>query len=165
MQKILEDITSPEWWFSVVVAALIVGLVVVYVARIFDSTSRRFAGMLASRSKAARNLRKARVSHYVENPHLVPFLIAKYHGLQNYSLGAMVMAVLFLALTILVLTDNAGHAHQGARFVLMAVFLGWAALTWVFVVYVIRMASGYLLVMFEVERRLEIRTGPTDVQI
>jgi hypothetical protein len=154
MQKIIDDLTSPEWWFSIVIVAILVGLVGVYLSRFLDGTGKRLANLFAARSKEALRIRAARTRLYVANPDLVPFLVAKYHAMQGYTTGLMICASFSLGVASFARANMSHQIPPNVADLIVGTFLLSGAIGWCFVIGTMRKASGYLLVMLEVEDRL-----------
>ncbi|CAE6769181.1 hypothetical protein R75461_03748 [Paraburkholderia nemoris] len=113
MQKIIEDLTSPEWWFSVVVVAILVGLVGVYLSRFADGAWRRLVTIRVNWTEAERLQIKKTVDYYTRHPQLLPFLISDVQGKLTSMVGLGVMAVSVLVGGMVTITNFGTGGGRG----------------------------------------------------
>lgn len=126
MQKIFEDLTSPEWWFTVVIVAVLVGLVGVYLARFLDGTWRRLVAMRTNWTEAERLQGKKTVDYYMRNPHLLPFLMSDIQGKLTRATALALMAVsVLVGAMVALLNARATGARNAIPYPIFGmVFLG-----------------------------------------
>lgn len=133
---------------------MLVGTVCVYLTRFLDSSGRRFATMMAARSNAEMQRREWATQRYTDNPDLIPFLVAKHQEMRTFGTGFMLMAIFFLLMAVGLQTTLNGHIHSAFVSGLAFSFLAGGLVSWFSMLWTTRKASGTLLVIFEVERRL-----------
>ncbi|MEX3917956.1 hypothetical protein AB4Y43_17190 [Paraburkholderia sp. BR10872] len=168
MQKILEDIASPEWWFSVVVVALLIGLAGVYLSRFLDGAGKQLLTVLAARGEKAEREREERIQFYSQHSDLVPFLIAKQQDLRASRTSIGTFSVVFVLFAIAVQTSGLAHAHPMLARIAAAAALFCATLTMMASMWVSRTSFNLLLSILGVEQELlkrreaDIRESATD---
>ncbi|OUL71610.1 hypothetical protein [Paraburkholderia hospita] len=156
MQKILDDLVSPEWWFSVVVVAVIVGLIGSYLVRFVDGTGKRVLTVFANRSKAARELHQMRVDYYSANPQLIPFLTSHEVRYRIGVFAMLIMAVVFLVLIVFVAVVTPPNLTSKTVVGVLAAFLSIGCASALFsAVGLLRKASDWMLVVFDVQQALD----------
>jgi uncharacterized membrane protein YedE/YeeE len=102
MDKILQSLSSGEWWFSVVVVGVIVGVAGTFAVRGIDSFSSRMTGAWANRSKRVKEARTKMVDDLMRFRHRIPFTLSRRDTLLTEAVWSAVlgaMAIIMSALT------------------------------------------------------------------
>jgi hypothetical protein len=92
MDKVLQEMTTFEWWFSVVIMGLVVAVLGSYAMRFADRITARVSATLVNRSEAERQRRANEIEQAVANPVLVQLLIAERASTQHRGLSCVLIA-------------------------------------------------------------------------
>ncbi|MBR7928752.1 hypothetical protein [Burkholderia ambifaria] len=118
MDKILQSLSSGEWWFSVVAAGLIVGVAGTYLVRVLDSCSGKLTGIWANRSVRVQEARTKQVDELVRFRHRIPFVLAERNNLQLDAVWNLLLsgvALILSALTLIQVQRPLSWSDYGAQ--------------------------------------------------
>lgn len=107
MEKILTDLGSGEWWFSVVCVAVIVCVLGTYASRSLDAIWLRFVKFFSARTRASREHTERMIAFYTRNQPLIPIYVGQVQIRALGVIAAIIMAG--IALTAVTVCQYAGH--------------------------------------------------------
>lgn len=110
MDKIQQVVSSGEWWFSVVVMGLVMGIVTTYSVRKLDRVLERYGSFMAGRSDQARQRRHEAKTVLLTQRHRIPFAIARRQALQSRAI-----ALALIGMGCLLGSSNIGMAIFAAQ--------------------------------------------------
>jgi len=101
MDGILENLSSPSWWFTAVFVALLIGIIAHYLPRLLEKALKTHLNTGRDRNEKSRQNIEKNVQFLVDNPELIPEtnIIGRVENIGGWiftGLGGLLLAVSYL---------------------------------------------------------------------
>jgi hypothetical protein len=106
MDKIWNELANPAWWFSVVIAGLVINVLAAYAKSPIDSVLGRTTKRWATRTESLRIAREARIERLSHSARLQVFAIVHEMRIRFFSLTMLGLAILSLACILVLFALN-----------------------------------------------------------
>jgi hypothetical protein len=123
MNAIIDELSKPVWWFTVVVAGIAINLLSTYVRNKLDSALSRYSAWWRSKSERRKAAWEKRITSILENDDFRAMCIHREVRLRVDAVFFLLAALVILSLPALFSSVGLSPLPRWATMIMLAVFM------------------------------------------